>query len=413
MTLFMLLSLCLLGLALACVLPAALRPPPSERLTAAQAHLQTLRSQLSRLDQELAAGTLDAQGHALARAGIEERALEVAAGANTVMASTAAMHGRTGLGLALGVPLFALALYAGLGQPGAIDGAQPETANVAQADVEAMVAQLERSLASSSPDTPADPVAWEMLARSYAGLQRFEDAARAYARASTLRPDEPRLLAEQADVLAMTGSPTARAEADRLIRRALALDPSHLKSLALAGGAAFERKEFAAAIAYWTRARAQAPPQASAFSDNLERSIATARAELPAVTVPGVGGPAASATATASAAVRGELRIAAALAQRVAPGDVVFVYARPVDGAPIPLAIGRYLASELPLRFTLDDSMAMAPEHRLSSAAQVIVTARVSRSGDARPQPGDLLAESAPLRPGGPPLKLSIDRVQP
>jgi len=97
----------------------------------------------------------------------------------------------------------------------------------------------------------------------------------------------------------------------------------------------------------------------------------------------------------------------------VAPGDTLFVFARAAEGPRMPLAILKRGAGELPFNFTLDDSMAMSQELRLSSAKQVVVGARISKSGNATPQSGDLVGQSAPLDPRSQGVVLTIDRVQP
>jgi cytochrome c-type biogenesis protein CcmH len=111
------------------------------------------------------------------------------------------------------------------------------------------------------------------------------------------------------------------------------------------------------------------------------------------------------------ASVSGIVSLAPSLAATVAPNDTVFIFARAAEGPRMPLAILRHRASELPIRFTLDDSQAMSPEMKMSKFPRVVVGARVSKSGNAMTQPGDLIA--APVPGGGSELKLVIDQVQP
>jgi cytochrome c-type biogenesis protein CcmH len=188
----------------------------------------------------------------------------------------------------------------------------------------------------------------------------------------------------------------------RLIEQALQSNPANLKALALAGTAAYERRDYAAAVGYWSRAQAGAPPD-SDFSRGLQSSIADARA----------AGGAAVAPAAAGASISGRVSLAPALAARVSPDDTVFIFARAVDGPRMPLAIVKRRAAELPLSFSLDDSLAMSPETKLSAHAQVVVGARISRSGNALPQSGDLEGQSAPLANRAAGIELQIDRVRP
>jgi cytochrome c-type biogenesis protein CcmH len=117
--------------------------------------------------------------------------------------------------------------------------------------------------------------------------------------------------------------------------------------------------------------------------------------------------------AAKDAAVSGTVTLAAALAGKALPTDTVFVFARPAEGSPMPLAIVRKQVKDLPLEFRLDDSLAMSPAARLSSSTQVVVGARISRTGDAMSKPGDFLAQPVPAKVGATGLKLEIAGVVP
>jgi cytochrome c-type biogenesis protein CcmH len=78
---------------------------------------------------------------------------------------------------------------------------------------------------------------------------------------------------------------------------------------------------------------------------------------------------------------------------------------------PMPLAVVRASAGELPRDFRLDDSMAMTPAARLSRANAVIVEARISKSGSATPAPGDLQGKSATVKPGARDVSIAIDDI--
>jgi cytochrome c-type biogenesis protein CcmH len=147
------------------------------------------------------------------------------------------------------------------------------------------------------------------------------------------------------------------------------------------------------------------------INQTLSGSVSTGAAMAPALSASAPGSASAGSGAS-GVAVRGTVRIADSLADRVAATDTVFVYARAAGGPPMPLAAMRASAASLPLTFVLDDSSAMSPNRTLSAAAKVTVIARVSRSGNATTQPGDLIGESAPLDPrAGTPLNLTIDRI--
>jgi len=201
----------------------------------------------------------------------------------------------------------------------------------------------------------------------------------------------------------MLGEPT------KLFERALVLDPNNLKALALAGSAAFEKKDFAKAVQFWEQASKQAPP-GSDFAKGLASSIEEAKVASGA---PQTTAKSAPTPAVAPANVQGVVSLSSALKNKVAPDDTVFIFARAAQGPRMPLAILKRKASELPIIFTLDDSTAMSDELKLSKFELVIVGARVSKSGNALPQSGDLVGQSAPIKAGSNKLTLTIDTIQP
>jgi cytochrome c-type biogenesis protein CcmH len=125
--------------------------------------------------------------------------------------------------------------------------------------------------------------------------------------------------------------------------------------------------------------------------------------------------PAAAPTGEAAAStVTVEVSLAEPLWPKANVNDTVFVYAKAASGPPMPLAVKRAKVGDLPIRVTLDDSMAMTPAMRLSSFPQVIVGARISKSGQATPQTGDLEGQSSPLAVADTPqVSVTIDRVRP
>lgn len=409
-------ALALLLLALWLV-PLALwrRPTRAAAATddAAQSNLQVLRTQRRQLDADLAAGHIDAEQHRAQRAEIERRVLDEEVVAAAPQRSGSARGTAWLLGLA--VPVLALGLYALVGTPAALSPQVPQQAagEPTSQQVEEMVAKLAARMQQRAPGNVADTEGWVMLGRGYALLQRYAEADSAFAQALLLSPGDARILVDQADVLAMRQGGQLQGEPLRLIEQALQRDPSNVKALALAGTAAFERQDMAAAIRYWGRARALVPAE-SEFGQSLERSLAEARVMAGGSTV--AAAPAATAPASAAAAaapLSGRVRLAPALAASVAPGDTLFVYARAVDGPRAPLAIIKRSAADLPLEFRLDDTMAMSPELKLSAFANVVVSARLSKSGDAMPRSGDLEGQSVPLAGTRSGVDVLIDRVRP
>jgi cytochrome c-type biogenesis protein CcmH len=268
-----------------------------------------------------------------------------------------------------------------------------------------MVARLAQKLASN----PDNGEGWVMLARSYNALGRFGEAAAAYAKAEAKYPQDSQFLADYADSLAMAQGQSLEGKPEALIRRALQADGNNLKALALAGTAEFEKSDFAKAIEYWGRMLPLLPAD-SEMGNSIRANIQVAQEKQGGT--PKSSTPVAqneqevapkSSTATAAAklkSVSGTIKLAPTLAARTAPEDTVFVLARPAQGGRMPLAAVRVKVKDLPLAFSFDDSMAMNPSAKLSDFAEVVVAARVSKSGNVVPQRGDLEGVSKPQRPG-------------
>lgn len=370
-----------------------------------------LGEQLAELDAERAQGLISAERHAESRAEIERRLVEdLRAVPRAAPGSDAVRAPRAALALALGVPVAAVALYLLVGTPAALDPAArvpaPQAQHaVSQQDVEAMVAKLAARLELK----PADAEGWFNLARAQRALGRYPEAVRAYEKLLALIPPDADVLADYADALAMVAGGTLAGEPYRILQQALALDPDHGKTLALAGTAEFERNNYKAAAAYWERLLPLLPPE-SEFMATVRDGIADARsrAGLP-LRAPA---PAAPAVTAGSEAILGTVSLDPALAAKAAPDDVVFVLARPVEGSRMPLAVARTQVRNLPYSFRLDDGMAMTPQARLSGRTQVIVAARISKSGSANVAAGDLEGESAPVAPGARDLRIVISTVR-
>jgi len=245
-----------------------------------------------------------------------------------------------------------------------------------------------------------------MLARSYAVLERFGDAAVAYARARELVGDQAELLADYADALVMANGRQFTDQAGELLTKALEKEPDNLKALWLAGHWKNQQGEYAEAVRYWQRVAVQLQPGGE-DAEVLARQISEARAHLApgeVVEAP-VASPREDKAVVATAAAAGKsitvsVTLNPQLAAGAAPEDTVFVFARAVSGPRMPLAIVRKQVSDLPLTVTLDDSTAMSPAMKLSNFDEVSVGARVSKSGMAMPQSGDLQGMVSPVAPG-------------
>jgi len=306
------------------------------------------------------------------------------------------------------VPLVAVLVYALTGDPQAVSRAPTSSEHEARRETEALVAQLQATLQGDTPAGTAAagaPEAWVWLAGLQAELQRFDEAEAAFGRALALRPDVPQWLADRADLYLMAHGATD-GEAQRLVSRALALAPDHPKALAIAGGLAHDRGDAAEARRLWTLARAQVPDD-STFASELDRSLGAIAGAT--ATAGGAGG--------AATAVSGSVQLAPALlaaAQRAGPQAAVFVVLRATgDGPRMPLAVRRHTVGDLPLPFQLDTLDAMAPGRTWTPGQRLELQAVLSPSGDARPQPGDLVSAPVELLAGAAPVTLLLDRPRP
>jgi cytochrome c-type biogenesis protein CcmH len=400
----------LLGLALLFVLPPLLRPRAAPAGGVASP-MDAYREQRAQLDADLAQGAIAPAQHAQALAELQARVVEEV---GELDQPAAARHAPPAASLvvtvALLIPAGALAIYGVLGAPAALQGEAAQAPHALdEQKIEAMVEKLAGRLRAN----PDDAAGWMMLARSYSALERLPEAAEAYGKANALAPGDPQLLADYADVLAMVNGRNLQGRPMALVMEALRVDPGHPKALALAGTDAFHRGDFPQAAAWWRKLLAVLPPdseQARVVQANIAQAEAggappVAGAARPAAQPPRPG------PAAAGATVEGTVQLSDAVKSQVPPGAMLFVYARPTDGSRMPVAVLRQPADRFPFAFRLDDSMAMAPEARLSLHAQVQLVARISKSGDAAPRPGDITGSAGPVQVGSRGVRQTLDQV--
>jgi len=415
MTLFLVIAVAMAAVALAWVLPVLLRRRDMAVVVQTRAsNLAILKDQLAELEQDVAAGTLPQAQYQQAREDLERRAYEEAREPVAPVAVVPAPARRTAMMLAALLPVCAAALYWQFGTP---EGLAPAAevhggSKVTPQEVEAMVAKL----AARMQQSPDDGNGWALLARSYLVMQRHADAVAAYERAVALIKDDADLLADYADALAMTQGRRIEGKPLKVVERALKIDPLQWKALAMAGSAAFERKDFKTAVAYWEKLQSRAEP-GSDFAREVAANVDEARQlgglKVAASDAPPVKADAKSTVDSAGASVEGTVALSRELAGKAAPTDTVFVFARAAEGPRMPLAIMRFQVKDLPAKFHLDDSMAMSPAAKLSNHPDVVIGARVSKSANATPQAGDLQGASKPVKVGATGVAVLIDQVVP
>ena len=382
--------------------------------------LSIFRQQFAELGQDRVNGVLTDELYEQARRELERRLLEETGSTETAPTRAARQVSSRPVAIALAiiVPVVSGLLYWVLGNPLAMTqptaaslSAQggPEGAHSSADALEGLVERLKQKMAQN----PNDGVGWGLLARSYVGLGRYAEAASVYENAVRLIPDDAQLLADYADTLGVVHGRKLEGKPEVLIQQALKIDPRNVKALMLAGTVAFTRKNFARAAKDWEQARANLPADVDPeMTQQLTAAIDEARSQLG-------GGQSMVSARTEPAApaqpagqprvIKGTVAMAPSLAGKGSPTDTLFVFAREMNGPPMPVSIVRATRKDLPFTFRLDDSTSPMPSRKLSSAGPVVIVARLSKSGQAMPQSGDLEGTSQPIQSGGEGIAVVID----
>lgn len=414
MTLFWAIAGAMVLLALIFLLPPLLRSATRERADQRQSNTSIYRSQLKELEADLAAGSLSAQQFAEAKRELARRVLEdvpapdgnpMQAPAGEAVAATSARSRWLAVSIATALPVVTILAYLMLGNPAALGLHPAPELNAKDLTPEQMEGMLQR-VVDHLKKNPADAQGWTVLARAYFALARGEEALAAYAKAESLKPADPHLLTDYAEAMLTLGQQGAQENARALLQRALAQEPNHPKALALSGALAFSMQDYTRAISVWEKLFAQLEPN-SEVAKAVTAGIEQARAAQ-------FGGPAApAAQQSRKQAISGTVTLSPQLADKAQPEDTLFLFAQAANGPKMPLAAIRGVVRELPKQFTLDDAQAMNPALKLSRFSEVRVVARISKSGQARPQSGDLFGESAVLAPGSDNVQIVIDKIVP
>lgn len=415
MALFALGATLLVILALVFLLWPFRRHPAKADFSRQQLNAAIYRDQLAEVEHDRADGTLSQADYEQARAELQRRLLEDSQTSGEATAAVAPPSRATPIAVALALPIGAILLYLVLGTPDALNPqavASPHQQQFNPADIERMVSDFAAKLETE----PENYQGWVMLARSYKAMGRFPDAVRAYERAGPMLDASAELLVDYADALAAVNGFDGKAMAT--IERALKLDPKQPQALWLRGSAFFDGKQYAKAVAEWDTLLKLFPADSEEFRV-ISGNIAEARqlgglkaAPTSAAKVSADGTAPTAQAAAANATVKGRVDLDAKLAGKVPADAMLMVVARPNDGSRMPVAVVRVPATELPYLFSLDDNLAMSPDRKLSQFPELLVEARVSQSGQAIPQPGDLYGPAATVKLGTQNVRLKIDQVR-
>jgi cytochrome c-type biogenesis protein CcmH len=264
------------------------------------------------------------------------------------------------------------------------------------------LAEQTRVWQDATQKRPEDAQAWLTLARLHAAQNAHGPAEQALVRVLALSP-EPDLWIERAQMKALSAGGVYAGEPWQWIQDVLRTQPQHLNALVLAGSAALSEKRHAAAQDYWQRALALVPADSEA-GQGLQQALAQAAemAKAPGASAAVGAGPLSAVTPTGNAKplIQGQVRVSPEVQSQIAAGATLFVYALAEEGSRRPVAIWRGTPTSWPVRFALSDSMGMGAPPMLSSLAQVRLVARVSKTGSAQKQEGDLQVELAGVKTG-------------
>jgi cytochrome c-type biogenesis protein CcmH len=403
--------------------PLLKRQEPSIKAEGEKA-LSVYRQQFAELEQDLRNALLTEEQYQQSKRELERRLLEETGPAETMPpVRLPPMNSRVVVvALAVIIPAISGLLYWTLGNPEAImrSSASSPTAqggsDYAHRTSEGLDALSER-LKKKLEQNPNDGVGWALLARSYVEIGRHADALPIYEKAVKLIPDDPQMLVDYADALGVLHGRKLEGKPEQLIQQALKIDPNHVKALMLAGTVAFDRKDFGRAAKYWERASANLPADVEGeVRQELRSGIAEAQGLAggkPAMAkAVGLAAPSTKPGGQV-AAISGIVSLAPSLVGKGVTTDTLFVFAREMNGLPMPVSIVRATINDLPFRFRLDDSTSPMPSRKLSDAGTVVIVARLSKSGQAMPQSGDLEGMSQPVKPGVDGITVVIDRERP
>lgn len=442
MTAFWVISGVFIVTALLFVVPTLLRSRNNElkNLEHDAVNITVYRDQIAELDRDLENDILSREQYDKSKQELQQRMLQDVTERDTVVVDKNKKFRNIALSvvITLTLPLAAVSLYLAIGDTrGLLPQAQLASATQMNRDGGGSPAghdnfsSVLENLIKRLSENPEDVEGWVMLGRTYAIMGRYGEASNTYAKLAELIPNNPQILSDYADVLAMKNQGNLAGKPAELIYQALSIDPKYPKALALAGTVEFEQERYAQAAEHWENLLQVVPADAQ-LTQTVKDSIAEARllasggkaaAPEQAVKVaeskseanaqPAEKAVSADAPAAAPLSVSGSVTISSELATKVSPGDTLFIYARAKSGPKMPLAILRLKASDLPASFTLTDDMAMTPTMKMSSFPEVVIEARVSKSGQAVTASGDLQGFSEPVKLGHNNIAIVINKQVP
>lgn len=390
--LFWITAAALTALALAFVMPALLKTSkPVSQVNQRATNIAIYKERLAELEAE----NLNPEQRELAKLELDQTLLHDVETPETQITTP---RGRwAGIAIGMILPVLAIGGYLKSSDYLLATSEKPApTDKAAQSKIPPNLEEMVQKLVKRLEENPEDTKGWYMLGRSYTVLNRYPEAIVAYTKALALAGNEnPQLFVDFAETLGMSANGDLAGRPVELLKTALSLNPELPKALWLAGLASAQSKDYAMAVEYWQRLLAQIPENETEDRQSLLEQINEAKRLMKPTALNATATPSTATLpkATGAAQLQVEVSLAAEVLAKVNPTDTVFIYARAKQGTPMPLAVVKKQVKDLPLKITLDDSMAMTPSMKLSNFSEVMVMARVSSSGNALPQAGDYVGQ--------------------
>ena len=368
-----------------------------------QQNIRIIQEQMSELESSFERAEVDSEQYSARRNELEQSLLldvgqdalldEGAVIKETVKPATSATSWTSAVLLILAIPASAVALYMYLGTPNAVELAKvpPKPEVPMTADGKPDVDKLVSNLHAKMRVNPENAQGWYMLGRSYMLMQRYDGAIEAYENLNRLQPEDPDVMLMLADALSMKQQGKMTGRPETLINAALVKVPNNTTALWLSGMALEQKGSLQEALNRW---KVLHPLLNGSEAEQAQLDVLIRRVEKK---IAGVNN---ESVDKAVAQVSVTISLDEKFASQVSPEDSIFIYAKAQSGPPMPLAAKRLQVKDLPITVVLDDNMAMMPQMKLSMFSTVIVGARVSKSGNAISQNGDLFAEQEQVAHG-------------
>ncbi|MDG1250058.1 MAG: c-type cytochrome biogenesis protein CcmI [Gammaproteobacteria bacterium] len=383
MTLFWLAAAAITLIGLGFIILPLIRQTASAQISRMQVNKALYESKLEELQADLEQGLLDPSEYQQSEQELQRSLLSDV----TVSQRSSVTQQRSNLSmvilLTIALPLSAILLYQQFTSYVANDeyNEQQKLAQQAQT-IQQSIVDLEQRL----QDQPDDLDGWKILGQSYVVMQQFDKAVEAYSQAAALSDySDPDLLVLLAETSSFANDGVFGTIENALLEQALAVNPRHERALWYAGYAAYSVDDYQTAVVHWQTLLSLVPADRNDVRDSLNKFVDDAREKAGLEVAP-------KEQAVLPRILDVQVSVTQGLAKNYQASDTVFIYARAKNGPKMPLSLVRVPLSALPIKVELTEATSMLPNMNLRSFEQIEVLARISPSGQAISQAGDLIS---------------------